>query len=99
MPRKRLTPPPQHPDTGKPLQNKGPEECTVLTVNGRIPLRRRRYAAADVGTTHPLDDWPDVAHWAASPGARALACRLDHSSRCFAKAAAHLARAAPARPT
>jgi len=97
MPRKRLSPPPQHPDTGKPLQNKGPEECTVLTVNGRITLRRRRYAAADVGSSHPLDDWLDVAHWAVSLGARELACRLNQSSRSFAKAAENLARAAQVR--
>src|SRR5215471_2473200 len=31
-------PPPRHPTTGKPLQNKGPEEHTVLTINGRLTL-------------------------------------------------------------
>jgi hypothetical protein len=76
------------------LQNKGLEECTVLTVNGRLTLRRRRYAAADVGSCHPLDDWLDVAHAAVSLGARELACRLNQSSRSFAKAAENLARAA-----
>ena len=29
-----------------PLQNKGPDEHTILTINGRISLSRRRYAAA-----------------------------------------------------
>ncbi len=43
-------PPPLHPQTGTPLQNKGPDEHTILTVNGRISLKRRRYAAADVGS-------------------------------------------------
>ena len=37
-PRKRLFPPPLHPQTGTPLQNKGPDEHTILTVNGRISL-------------------------------------------------------------
>ena len=31
-------PPPLRPQTGSPLQNKGPDERTVLTVNGRITL-------------------------------------------------------------
>ena len=30
--------PPLHPQTGTPLQNKGPDEHTILTVNGRISL-------------------------------------------------------------
>ena len=42
MPRKRLSPPPKHPQTDKPLQNKGPEAFSVLTVNDRIVLSRRR---------------------------------------------------------
>jgi hypothetical protein len=35
---------PQHPETGKRLQNKGPEEYRVLTVHDRVVLRRRWYA-------------------------------------------------------
>jgi hypothetical protein len=60
-PRKRLPPPPQHPTTGKRLQNKGPEEHSVLTVNGRLRLFRRRSFARDVGSTTPLDAWLDRA--------------------------------------
>src|SRR5262245_8069438 len=52
-------PPPAHPTTGKPLQNKGPEEHTILTVNGRLTLNRRRYGAPDVCSCHPLDCWLD----------------------------------------
>jgi hypothetical protein len=93
-PRKRLFPPPAHPQTGQPLQNKGPETCTVLTINGRITVARRRYAAPGAGSRHPLDDWLDVAQASVSRGTRELACRLNQASRSFQKAAENLARAA-----
>jgi len=93
-PRKRLFPPPLHPRTGTPLQNKGPDEHTILTVNGRISLRRRRYAAADVGSSYPLDIWLDRAEDSISRGLRELACRLNLASRNFDKAAENLGRAA-----
>src|SRR5262249_48943188 len=96
-PRKRLFPPPQHPTTGKPLPNKGLEDHTVLTVNGRLTLYRRRYAAADTGSTHPLDAWLDAAEDTVSLGLRELACRLNQASRSFDKAADNLARAAQVR--
>lgn len=83
-----------HPQTGKPLPNKGPAERSILTVNGRISLSRRRYAAADVGSSHPLDAWLDRAEDSLSLGLRELACRLNLASRNFDKAAANLGRAA-----
>src|SRR5262249_53178068 len=94
MPRKRLPPPPQHPETRRPLQNKGPEARSVLTVNGRIGLVRRRYAAAGAGSCHPLDTWLDGAEESVSLGLRELACRLNLASRNFDRAADNLARAA-----
>jgi hypothetical protein len=97
MPRKRLFPPPHHLQTGKPLQNKGPEERTLLTVNGRIALSRRRYAVADAGSSHPLDVWLDTAEATISLGVRELACRLNLASRNFDKAADNLGRAAQIR--
>src|SRR5262245_52704073 len=97
MPRKRLPPPPQHPSTGKPLQNKGPEEHTVLTVNGRLTLSRRRYCGPDVGSCFPLDGWLDQAEDTVSVGLREMACRLNGASRNFDKAAQNLARAAQVR--
>ena len=93
-PRKRLFPPPLHPQTGKPLQNKGPDDRTLLTVNGRISLSRRRYAAAGVGSAYPLDAWLDRAEDSLSLGLRELACRLNLASRNFDKAAENLGRAA-----
>jgi hypothetical protein len=76
------------------LQNKGPAEHTVLTVNGRITLSRRRYTAPGVGSTHPLDAWLDRAEDSLSLGLRELACRLNLASRNFDKAAENLGRAA-----
>jgi hypothetical protein len=77
-----------------PLQNKGPAEHTILTINGRITLSRRRYAATGVGSSYPLDAWLDRAEDSLSLGLRELACRLNLASRNFDKAAANLGRAA-----
>src|SRR5262245_3112637 len=97
QPRKRLFPPPPHPTTGKPLQNKGPDEHTVLTINGRITLSRRRYGGPDVGSCFPLDSWLDKAEDTISLGVREMACRLNGASRNFDKSAENLARAAQVR--
>lgn len=97
MPRKRLFPPPPHPRAGKPLQNKGSDEHTTLTLNGRISLRRRRYAAPGAGSCYPLDAWLDRAEDSLSLGLREMACRLNLASRNFDKAAENLGRAAQVR--
>jgi hypothetical protein len=94
MPRKRLFPPPLHPQTNKPLQNKGLDDHSILTVNGRIVLSRRRYAASGVGSCYPLDPWLDRAEDTISLGVREMACRLNLASRNFDKAAENLGRAA-----
>jgi len=83
-----------HPQTGAPLPNKGPAERTILTVNGRIRVARRRYAAAGQGSCHPLDGWLDRAEDSISLGLRELACRLNLASRSFEAAAENLGRAA-----
>src|SRR5439155_10502105 len=93
-PRKRLFPPPLHPQTAKPLQNKGRAKRSISTINGRITLSRRRYAAPGVGSTHPLDAWLDRAEDSLSLGLRELACRLNLASPNFDKAAENLGRAA-----
>jgi hypothetical protein len=66
----------------------------VLTVNGRLSLSRRRYAAAGVSSSHPLDTWLDHAEDSISLGLREMACRLNLASRNFEKAAENLERAA-----
>jgi hypothetical protein len=77
-----------------PLSNKGLAEHTILTINGRISLSRRRYAAAGVGSSYPLDAWLDRAEDSLSLGLRELVCRLNLASRNFDQAAANLGRAA-----
>src|SRR3954462_9973551 len=92
-----LPPPPTHPETGKRLQNKGPEPFTVLTINGRITLSRRRYFAKNLGSFTPLDPWIDTAETTISLGVREMACRLNLASRNFDAAAENLQRAAQFR--
>lgn len=93
MPRKRLFPP-RDADTGRRLESKGREDHTVLTVNGRLTLWRRRYAAAGVGSATPMDALLDAAEATVTVGVRELACRLNQASRGFDKGAENLARAA-----
>jgi hypothetical protein len=83
-----------HPRTGSPLRSKGADEHTVLTVNGRIRVSRRRYASPGLGSCYPLDGWLDQAEGTLSLGVRELACRLNLASRNFDKAAENLGRAA-----
>ena len=55
MRRKPLFPPPKDPSTGKTKRNKGRQDFTVLTINGRVQLWRRRWYSPEEGTTTPLD--------------------------------------------
>ena len=66
---------------------------TILTVNGRISISRRRYAAPGAGSSYPLDCWLDRAEDSISLGLREMACRLNLASRNFDKAAENLGRA------
>jgi hypothetical protein len=94
MRRKPLFPPPQDPVTQKRKHNKGRQDYTVLTVNGRVRLWRRRWHSAAAGTTAPLDRWVDSVEASISLGVREMACRLNGDSKNFDKAAANLARTA-----
>jgi hypothetical protein len=93
MPRKRLFPP-THAPTGQRLESKGRAEHTVLTVNGRLTLWRRRWFSPASGSLTPLDALLDAAEATLTVGVRELACRLNQASRNFDKAAENLARAA-----
>jgi len=68
-----------------------------LTLNGRLTLWRRRYAAPGLGSQFPLDPWLDRLEDTVSLGLRELACRLNLAARNFEKAAENLARAAQLR--
>lgn len=93
MPRKRLFPPTDR-KSGQRLQSKGRDDTSVLTVNGRVRLCRRRYSSPATGSVTPLDALLDVAQASLTVGVRELACRLNQASRSFDKAADNLARAA-----
>jgi hypothetical protein len=94
MRRKPLFPPPKDPQTNKAKKNKGRQDYTILTVNGRIRLWRRRWHSPGEGTTTPLDAWLDLAAASFSLGVREMACRLNGDGKNFDKAAANLARTA-----
>jgi hypothetical protein len=66
----------------------------VLTVNGRVRLRRRRWHSPGEGTTAPLDAFLDLAQDTISLGVREMACRLNGDGKNFDKAAANLKRTA-----
>jgi hypothetical protein len=76
------------------MKNKGRQDYTILTVNGRIRLWRRRWHSISQGTLTPLDSWLDVAEASISLGVREMACRLNGDSKNFDKAADNLARTA-----
>jgi hypothetical protein len=94
MRRKPLFPPPKDQSTGKTKRNKGRQDFTVLTINGRVRLLRRRWHSPGEGTTTPLDEWLDTLESTISLGVREMACRLNGDGKNFDKAAANLARTA-----
>ena len=93
MRRKPLFPPPKHALSGKNLRHKGRQEYSVLTINGRVSLRRIRWHGAE-GSCTPLDVYLDRAEQTISVGAREIGCRLNGDSKNFDKLAENLARAA-----
>jgi hypothetical protein len=94
MRRKPLFPPPKDPTTQRTLKNKGRQDYTILTVNGRVRLWRRRWHSAGQGTITPLDAWVDLAEASISLGVREMACRLNGDGKNFDKAAENLGRTA-----
>jgi len=94
MRRKPLFPPPKEIATGKNLRNKGAQEYSILTVNGRVYLHRIRWHGRTVGSQTIMDAYLDKAEQTISVGVREMACRLNGSSSNFDKTAEHLARTA-----
>ena len=66
----------------------------MLTVNGRVSLRRIRWHGAGDGSCTPLDVYLDKAEQTMSVGAREIGCRLNGDGKNFDRAAENLARAA-----
>src|SRR5262245_2634875 len=94
MRRKPLFPPPRDPATHRAMRNKGRQDYTILTVNGRVRLWRRRWHSPGQGTLTPSDGWVDLAEASISLGVREMACRLNGDGKNFDKAAATLDRTA-----
>lgn len=96
MRRRPLSPPPKAAD-GRPQRNKGRQERSVLTANGRVVVRRVRWFSPIEGSTTPIDAALDVAEATVSLAVREIACRLNQNASNFEKAAENLARAAQIR--
>jgi hypothetical protein len=94
MRRKPLFPPPISVASGKKKHSKGRPAYSVLTINGRIRLRRTRWHCPEEGSDAPLDRVVDEAQQTISRGARELACRLNQDACSFQKAAENVGRAA-----
>src|SRR5262245_17999911 len=92
MRRKPLFPPPKNAATQTPMRNKGPQPMHVLTVNGRLRLRRTRWHGEDSIT--PVDAWLDEAEATVSEGTREMICRLNQHSSSLPATSANLKRTA-----
>lgn len=66
----------------------------MLTINGRLHLRRTRWHDHEQGSETPTDSWLDQAEATISEGVREMACRLNQNASSFEAAAGNLARAA-----
>jgi len=89
--------PPVDVKTGKRLRNKGSENRSTATSNGRVEIKRRRWHIKGVGSCSPLDVLLDAAEATVSLGLRELCCRENADARSFDKAADTLARVGQVR--
>ncbi|MCK5806344.1 MAG: hypothetical protein KAI66_26165, partial [Lentisphaeria bacterium] len=94
MRRKPLFPPPSSQATGKRKRNKGKQPYAILTINGRIRVRRIRWHCREEGSSTLTDVLLDEVESTVSRGARELICRLNQSSASFRKTSENLKRAA-----
>ena len=85
------------PGTRRRKQNKGSDEHDLLTVNGRVRIRRKHYYSCQEGTTTPVDALLDAAEAAVSVGVREMCSRLNAGAKSFARAAENLERTAQLR--
>lgn len=67
---------------------------SILSCNGRVELRRRRYQNDAGGTDTPVDEMIDLAACGVSLAVREMCCRIATDSGSFARAAANLDRLA-----
>lgn len=83
--------------TQRRQQNKGSSERDVLTVNGRVRLRRRHYYSRSAGTSTPVDAVLDAAEATVSAGVREMCSRVNAGAKSFERAATSLERTAQLR--
>ena len=76
------------------MRHKGRQEVSLLSVNGRVRLRRVRWHAKGEGSETPIDALLDRAAKTFSCGVREMACRLNLCSTSFRKTAENLGRLA-----
>ena len=57
------------------MKNKGKQDTTHQTVNGRIRVRRTVYWSAQTATVAPVDRWLGIVDCRFSPGVREMCCR------------------------
>ena len=102
MRRKPLFPPPEEtiidPVTKQPvtkrLDNKGRQSTHVLSVNGRIVLKRRWWHSASGGSMAPADVLIDRQSRTVTTGVIEMASRLNNDGTSFDSAADNLFRTA-----
>ena len=87
-------PAPVNSTTGKRYRQKGRQEYSVLTINGRLRLFRTRWHDAQESSSTPADAWLDEAEATISAGVREMACRVNQNASSFLTAADMLARTA-----
>jgi hypothetical protein len=80
------------PATGKRPKSKGPDSRSTFTSNGRVSIRRTRWAASGGGGLTPIDALLDAAEATISLGAREICCRTAIESKSFRRAANQLKR-------
>ena len=76
------------------MRNKGRQRHTVMTVNGRITLRRIRWQPKAGGSLTPLDEWLNAAGERFTRGVVELACRLNRCESGFQELSITMKRAA-----
>ena len=91
---KPIFPPPLSAATGKPKRNKGRQNYSVLSINGRMRLRRVRWHCSHTGSETPIDRMLDRAESTISEGVREMACRVNQNASSFQTAAENLWRTA-----
>jgi hypothetical protein len=76
------------------MRNKGRQKETLMTVNGRIKIRRIRWQPEGGGSVTPMDEWLNAACERFTRGVVELACRLNRCESGFQELSVTLLRAA-----